>query len=393
MSDKFLPYAKQEITSADMQAVQESLSQDLITRGPRVQEFEESLAKKVDAKWAVVFTSATTALYSAFQAAQVSSYDRFITTPNSFVATPAAGMRLGAKPLFVDIDRITGNMSLEKLKEVVQQPLSRGRLVIAPVHFSGIAMDMQALDRQIVNPNCLIIEDAAHAIGSSYPDGSLVGSCSYSHMTVFSFHAIKTITCGEGGAVTTNDDEFYRKLLLLRNSGIQRDQKYLEGKAAPWYYEVQEISANFHMTEMQAALGSSQLKRLDKMSQIRRKLVVRYREQLSEISEIKLFDARHDSRTTNHLMIAQIDFEKLKTSRTEVMQTLKDKNIGTQYHYVPLYRMPAIKRLVGDIAEQFPEMESYYKQALSLPLYVGLTERDVDYICDSLKKVLFRSAR
>lgn len=390
MSDKFFPYARQSIDESDIQAVSDALRQDLITRGKKVREFEESLARELQAKWAVVFTSASTALFAAFQTANVSSFDRFITTPNSFIATVAAGMHLGARPHFVDIDRKTGNMSLEKLKEQISAPLSRGRYVIAPVHFSGIAVDMRALEKLVKSPDNVIIEDAAHAIGSKYPDGTLVGSCSNSHMTIFSFHAIKTITTAEGGAVTTNDDELYRRLLLVRNSGMQRDPKYLEGKAAPWYYEVQEISSNYHMNEMQAALGLSQLKRLAEFRQIRREIVSWYRQRLKNIPEIMLFEEKGDEISTHHLFVCQIDFEKLKTSRTHVMQALLEKNIGTQYHYIPLYRHAAVQRLVGDISDDFPEMEGYYKQALSLPFYVGLTEPDVDYICSSLKKVLFK---
>lgn len=384
---KFFPYAKQSIDASDIEAVKEALTQPLITRGEKTRQFEEALAQKVSAKWAVTFTSATTGLYAAFQAADVSAYDRFLTTPNSFIATTAAGMRLGAKPTFIDIDRKTGNMSLEGLKNALKEPMSRGRFVVVPVHFSGIAQDMAAVDRMLKGPEYVIIEDAAHAIGSVYPDGSMVGSCTHSHMTVFSFHAIKTLTTGEGGCVTTNDEKLYKRLLKIRNSGMEREL-LTQGLPAPWYYEVQELSGNYHMTEMQAALGISQLSRLDAFVEKRKKIVSLYRQKLSQVSGLTLFDPSTDEKTCHHLMCVQIDFEKYKTTRTALMQRLTEAGIGTQYHYIPLYRHPIVTKVCGDIAEQFPEMESYYKQALSLPLYYDLEEADVSYICETLLKSL-----
>ncbi len=382
---KFFPYARQSIDASDIEAVKEALQQDFITRGAKTEEFEQALSEKVGAKYAVTFTSGTTALYTAFQAIDVSPFDRFITTPNSFIATVAAGMRLGAKPTFIDIDRSSGALALQGLKEALNTPYSRGRFIVAPVHFAGIAQDMAAIDKEVKSPDFCVIEDAAHAIGSYYPDGSPVGSCSYSNMTIFSFHAIKTLTTAEGGAVTTNDENLYNKLRKLRNSGMERQAV---AQPAPWYYEVQELSGNFHMTEMQAALGLSQLKRLDSFVEKRRKLVLAYRHHLSQIEGIRLFDARYDERTAYHLMCVQIDFEKYKKTRTQIMQLLKEDGIGTQYHYVPLYRHPIVMNVVGDQIEQYPEMEGYYKEGLTLPLYVDLEEGDVEYITSSLIKRL-----
>jgi UDP-4-amino-4,6-dideoxy-L-N-acetyl-beta-L-altrosamine transaminase len=206
-------------------------------------------------------------------------------------------------------------------------------------------------------------------------------------MTVFSFHAIKTMTTGEGGCVTTNDEKLYHRLQKIRNSGIERE-KLTQGTKSPWYYEVQELSGQYNMTEMQAALGLSQLKRLDAFIEKRKKLVKYYRQHLAETPNVRLFDAAYDDRTCNHLMCLQIDFEACKTTRTELVQALRDMGIGTQYHYIPLYRHPLVAKVTGDLTEQYPEMEAYYKQALSFPFYYDLEESDVKYICDTLKKLL-----
>lgn len=382
---KFLPYAKQSIDQSDIEAVTSAVQQNLITRGPQVLEFERQIADYCGAKWAVMMTNGTTALYGAFQAARVSASDRFITTPNSFIATVAAGIRLGTRPVFTDIERASGNMDLDSFKKALVQPPSRGRFVIAPVHFAGIAVDMQRLDSLLKEPDVVVIEDGAHAIGSSYPDGSKVGSCRWSQMTIFSWHPAKTMTTGEGGCVTTNDDELYHRLLSFRNNGMEKEAPYITGEAAPWYYEVNEISGGAHMTEMQAALGLSQLKRLDQFIAKRQKLVSRYRKNLADCQEIRLFSEEFDKRSAYHLMVVQIDFEKLGLSRTSLMQKLLERGIGSQYHYIPLYRHPAVEKIVGDIALDCPEMELYYKQALSLPLYFDLEESDVDYICTELR--------
>ncbi|KAF3362195.1 hypothetical protein PHSC3_001261 [Chlamydiales bacterium STE3] len=383
----FFPYAKQSIDENDLQAVSKSLMAPVITRGSRVKEFEERIARYVGASFAVAFSSGSTALAGAYKAAGMNASDQIIVTPNTFIATVAAGTELGAKPLFIDINRSSGNMDLNLIKNNLEHQSTRGKLFILPVHFSGIAVDIPLLDKSIKTSKVTIIEDAAHALGSYYPNGKKVGSCCSSLMTIFSFHPVKQITSGEGGMVTTNDPEMYHRLQVIRNSGIVREQKYLKGKEAPWYYEVVIPSNNYHLTEMQAALGISQLKKIESFIAKRRQLVKRYRSNLEGLPGIKLFDKKYDSQSAYHLFVVQIDETRFGISKTMLMSELKRKNIGTQYHYLPLYKMPCYSYM-GDISEYFPEMEKYYREALSFPLYYELTEENVDYICDSLKKIL-----
>lgn len=380
--DRFIPYAKQSISQEDVDEVVRALKSDRITRGPKVEAFENAIADYVGAKYAVCMTSGTTALYAAFQAAKVSASDKFITSPNSFVATSTAGLKLGARPYFIDIDYVTGNIDLERIKNELKDGPSRGRFVIAPVHFAGVACDMKALDRMLKSPDAVVIEDAAHAIGSYYPSGERVGSCAYSQMTIFSFHAIKTITTGEGGCVTTNDDELYNQLRILRDSGIVRDQE------DPSHYEVSFLSANYHMTEIQAALGLSQLSRIETFIEKRRKIVSWYRKHLADAKHIVLSDPSYDPISAYHLMLVHIDFEACKTSRVDVMQKLAKKEIGSQYHYIPIYRHPLFVKQYGDQGQNFSEMERYYKQTISLPLYFELEEQDVKRVCKELTNAL-----
>lgn len=385
----FIPYAKQSIDEADKQSVLESLGQDYITRGPKVDAFEKAIATYCGSQYAVAFNSGTTALFACCYAAQVSEHDRLIVSPNTFVAS--VGSAKQATPVFVDIDRSTGNFNLEQVAFTLQKPSSRGRPIVMAVHFAGRPVDMQTLDQSIQHPEAIVIEDAAHAIGSEYPTGEKVGSCAFSHMTMFSFHPAKTITTGEGGMVTTNDPDLYHRLQEYRNNGIERSQQYLtlpNAKESVDYYEVQDITGNFHLTEMQAALGLSQLRRIDQFIDKRRKLVKHYRQLLKEMRNITLFDDSEDSRIAPHLFIVQIDFEAYKTTREKVISQLKEKGIGTQVHYIPVYRHPYYRELCGEISEYFPETEKYYAKALTLPLYYGLEKADVERVVKELKVIL-----
>ena len=391
MTDSFLPYAKQNITKEDLKAVEDALFSKRITRGEKTQAFEQAVASYCGASYAVAFSNATCALFAAMYVVRANRQDRFFVPTNTFIASAGCGMSMGLQPQLIDIDRSTGNLSLGKLQELAMQPASRGRTIVMAVHFAGIACDMRRLERSFVDPDGIIIEDAAHAVGSLYPTQERVGSCAKSHMTIFSFHPAKTITCGEGGMVTTNSEELYHLLKRYRNNGIEREQKYLvSGKESLGFYEVHEITGNFHMTEMQAALGLSQLQRLDLFVEKRRTLVSCYRKELKNLDHVVLFPEEYDARTSYHLMVLQIDFSAYKTTRLEVMEKLYAAGIGTEVHYIPLYRHPVFDRNQSkqDFERDFPESEKYYAETLSLPLYYDLTEQEVERVCLSLKKIL-----
>lgn len=384
---KFLPYARQKIDESDCNAVVQALLGETITRGDYVAKFERAIADFVGASYAVAFNNGSTALFAAYQALDCSSSDLLITTPNTFVATASAGKRLGMAMKYSDIDQF-GNMDFSSVIDTINTSRSRGKVVLAPVHFAGVACDMASLSQKIKNPNVAIIEDAAHALGSTYPDGSYVGSCAYSDMTIFSFHPAKNITTGEGGMVTTNDENLYHRLLRLRNSGIERETLVNEVSPKPYYYEVQEISCNYHLTDFQAALGLSQLKKLSTFHERKKKLVAAYRKRLSSIPGIQLPPKDGDHRTHYHLFVVRMPFKELGISREECMNQLKDKGIGTQLHYVPLYYHPALGSCPKNPKDSYPKMEEYYQTALSLPFFHDMTEDDVDRVAQALRQVI-----
>lgn len=387
----FIPYSHQSIDEKDIQAVAAALSKDIITRGETVEAFEKAIASYCGATYAVAFNSGSTALTAACHAAQVGPYDRIITTPNTFIATVNAGMRYGATPIFIDIDTDTGNLNLDDLEVTLKnQQSSRGKNIIIPVHFSGIPVDMERLESLIRSPDTIVIEDAAHALGSHYQDGQKVGCCAWSQMTMLSFHPAKTITTGEGGMVLTNDPDLYKRLQLFRNNGIERDLTCLEGPVEEFfegYYEVKETTGNYNFTEFQAALGLSQLQRINPFIEKRRELMKTYRQLLQDTPGVKLFTDKMDASTAFHLCVAQIDFAEYNTSRAHVMASLKEKGIGTQMHYIPVYRHPFLKN-GRELIPYFPKMEAYYAQAITLPLYYDLAVSDVERIVGALKEIL-----
>lgn len=384
----FLPYACQSISPEDTEAVAHALTGELITRGPLVREFEQKIADYCGAKYAVAFTNGTSALDATYFAAGTNQNDRIVTTPNTFIGSLTGAIHADATPVFIDLDRTTGNLDINLLEFNLNRPSSRGREIFMAVHYAGIPLDMRRIDALIKNPDTIVIEDAAHALGSRYPSGELVGSCAWSHMTVFSFHPNKHITTGEGGMVLTNDEELYQKLLLYRNNGIERNPEKVQFPQNPWWYEIQTVTGNFNFTEFQAALGLSQLKRLDQFIQHRADLVKHYRSQLANVAGITLSDPRWDEFSNYHLFVVQIDFSRFKSTRADLMKKLLEANIGSQVLYIPVYKHPFFVKKAGDLSEYFPQTELFYSQALALPFHCRLTEEDVTRVCESLKKLL-----
>lgn len=388
MSQSFLPYGRQSINDNDVQAMSQAAREEIITRGKHVEAFEAALAEYCEVKYAVAFNNGTSALQASYFAAQISANDYVLTTPNSFFSTCGVALPHKASIVFVDIDRSTGNLDIDALEPNLNRTQTRGKEIIVPVHFAGIPVEIEKIDRKIAREDTVIIEDAAHAIGSRYKDGTPVGCCRYSQMTMFSFHPVKNITTGEGGAVTTNDPELYQRLRLFRNNGIERNPQNLEQYPGPWHYEVKVATGNYNFTDIQAALGLSQLRRLDDFIAKRRLLMHRYRELLSKVNGIQLFNSEYDDHTAYHIMVAQIAFAKFGKTRAEVMDKLMQKGIGTQVHYIPIYRHPAMRDVVGDISEFYPNTEAYFSSALTLPLFFEMETKDVDYVVDTLKSVL-----
>ncbi|SCA59107.1 hypothetical protein AB751O23_DI_00020 [Chlamydiales bacterium SCGC AB-751-O23] len=255
------------------------------------------------------------------------------------------------------------------------------------MHYSGIPVDVEHLNRSLQNPDAIIIEDAAHALGTKYLDNSPVGSCRHSDMTMFSFHPVKGITTGEGGVITTNSEDLYKRLLLYRNNGLVRDSEKIKEMKQPWYYEIDCYSGNFNFTDFQAALGLSQLKKLDQFVLKRQELMKVYRECLKNCSYISMPPEIYDNLSSWHLCPLKIDFSRLEFSREELMENLREKGILTQVHYIPLYKVLYSLRNSKNWPEDFPEMENFYSQELSFPLFYTLTEKEVRGICAELLKL------
>lgn len=380
----FIPYGKQWIDSADIKAVSEVLKGEFITQGPKVEQFEKALCAYTGAKYCVIVSNGTAALHLAVLALEIKPGGTGITTPITFVASANALVYAGLKPVFADIDQKTYNLDPVELKKKVTGKTK----VIIPVHFAGQSADMAAISKIAKINKLFVVEDAAHAIGSKYEDGSMIGNCKYSDLTTFSFHPVKTITTGEGGAITTNNKKLYEKLLLLRAHGITKDSAKLAQNPGPWYYEMQSLGFNYRMTDIQAALGLNQLGKLNKFVIWRHEIVKKYNEAFSKLPFATTPYEKKGLKSVFHLYILKIDFDGLGKSRTQVMRELKAKGVGTQVHYIPVYLQPYYKQNFGLKAGVCLKAEKYYEQCLTLPLYPKLTNKEVDLVIKSVKQVL-----
>ena len=383
-----IPYGRQWIDENDVQSVVETLRSDRITQGPKVKEFESILAKYCMADHAVAVNSGTSALHTACVAAGVGPDDEVITSANTFVASANCAVYCGATPVFADIDSHTYNVSPGEIEKKIS-PYTKA---VIPVHFAGQSCNMASI-RQIVESaqkkyghRIYIIEDACHALGSRYRE-TMVGSCTFSDMTVTSFHPVKHVTTGEGGAVLTNDRFLRKKVELIRSHGITDDPDILEDSLnqGSWYYEQIELGYNYRITDIQCALGISQFRKLSDMISRRREIVSTYN---SAFKNEALLQIPHESphcETNFHLYVLLLDFERMETSRIRFMKRLQEAGIRTQVHYIPVYTHPYFRKKYGTNWGDCPNAEEYYSKCLSIPLFPAMTDKDVEKVIEEIK--------
>ena len=385
----FIPYGRQNITDKDIDAVVNVLKSDFLTQGPKVPEFEQAIIDQCDVKYALAMNSATSALHAACLALDVGKGDIVWTTPITFVASANCALYCGATIDFVDIDSQTYNLSVQCLKQKLEVAKKQDKLpkVVIPVHLCGQPCDMATIYKLSQEYGFSVIEDASHAIGGSY-QSKPIGNCQYSDITIFSFHPVKIITTAEGGVATTNNKDLAQKMDLLRSHGITRDTELMTNEPdGPWYYQQIDLGFNYRMTEMQAALGVSQIERLQSITDRRHEIAKRYNEKLANLSVTVPFQIE-ESYSGLHLYVIRLKLDDIKVTHLEVFNALREANIGVNLHYIPVHLQPYYQKHFGFKIGDFPEAEQYYKEAISLPLYPDLTEEQQDYIVKTLKDIL-----
>ncbi|WP_228058085.1 UDP-4-amino-4,6-dideoxy-N-acetyl-beta-L-altrosamine transaminase [Nostoc sp. LEGE 12447] len=386
MSD-YIPYGKQDISQQDIDAVIEILRSDWITQGPAIERFEQAVANYCGVKYAVAVSSATAALHIACLAAGLEQGDILWTSPNTFVASANCGLYCGAKVDFVDIDPNTYNLSIDELERKLTSAEKQGCLptVLIPVHFAGQSCEMEQIAALSQRYGFKIIEDASHAIGGSYQTQP-IGSCQFSDIAVFSFHPVKIITTGEGGMVLTNQEELYQRLIRLRSHGITRNSDLMQGEShGAWYYQQLELGFNYRMTDIQAALGASQIQRLNEFVERRWFLANRYNQLLQDLP-LMLPWQHPDTESSRHLYVIRLKLDKISKTHQQVFQELRQQEIGVNLHYIPVHIQPYYQKL-GFRWGDFPQVEKYYQEAISLPLYYSLTQEDQDRVVRTLQRI------
>lgn len=379
--EKKIGYGHQYIDDADIQAVVEVLKSDYLTCGPKIDEAEAKLCQITGAKHAALIANGTAALHATIYAAGIGPGDEVITTPITFAASANCALYCGAKPIFADIDPETYNIDPDSIEKCITD---KTKAVVA-VDFTGQAVEINRI-REICDRHHLIfIEDAAHSLGTKY-NGKPVGSLA--DMTEFSFHPVKTCTAGEGGAITTNDDTLYKQLILFRTHGITRVQEWMDKTTeGGWYYQQIALGYNYRMTDMQAALLSSQLDKLDRFAARRKELVKRYDAAFSQMPEITVQKEIPESDTVRHLYIIQLNLEMLTCGRREVFDAMQAEGVGVNVHYIPTYSFPYYQKL-GYKMGCCPNAERLYERIISIPLFYSMTDEDQDKVIEAIKKVI-----
>lgn len=398
-----IPYGKHYLDEDDIKAVVDVLRNGALTQGPKVAEFERAISKYTGSKYAVAVSSGTAALHLACMAADISIGDELLTTPNTFVASANCAVYVGATPIFADIDPLTLNLEIAELQAKCKQ--SPKLKAVIPVHFAGLPCDMRRIKSIATEFNLKLIEDASHALGATYEDGSRVGNCQYSDMTVFSFHPVKGIASGEGGMITTNDEILLQRLLKLRSHGICKgnfefpgigaldnqlvkpESAVEDGELRMWYYEMQELGYNYRITDIQSALAISQMKKIDSFIERRRELVSNYDSAFQEIDLISSTQLKGRQQSSHHIYVVQFDFNRLGITRHKLMKHLSENGIGTQVHYIPVPMQPFYESRGYRISD-YPNTYMYYQMALSIPLYYGLSDEEQGKVIDLLVALL-----
>jgi perosamine synthetase len=395
----FIPYGKQSIDEQDIAAVVQTLKSDFLTCGPKVDEFELACAKFVGAKHAIAVNNATSALHLAMMVAGVGVGDRVVTSPNTFLSSANSAAFVGATPDFVDIDPQTYNLCAKSLSENWQNDTK----VVIPVAYAGQSADMPEIAKIAREKNAIVIEDAAHGTGGGFEVNGVAykqGGHPWADMTIFSFHPVKTLTTGEGGMIVTDNDEFAAKARSLRSHGMTRDSNEFQGlgsqdtaltEQGPWYYEMTELGHNFRITDIQCALGISQLSRLAEFTARRREIVARYNaafENCDYIITPKTLRPNDAPHISWHLYTALFDFTALSKTRTEVILELREQFVGSQVLYIPVYLQPFYRNTYGYAAGKCPNAETYYANALSLPLFPSMTNADVQRVIKAVKRIV-----
>ncbi|EKO3868699.1 UDP-4-amino-4,6-dideoxy-N-acetyl-beta-L-altrosamine transaminase [Vibrio harveyi] len=388
MRCKVIPYGKQDINQQDIDSVLDVLKSDFLTQGPQVPAFENALVEHTGTSYALAVNSATSALHMACLALGLGQGDWLWTSPVTFVASANCGLYCGAKVDFVDIDPDTYNMCPIRLEEKLIKAKIEGKLpkVVVPVHLCGQPCDMAAIGKLAKEYGFKVIEDASHAIGGRYQDQP-IGNCEHSDITVFSFHPVKIVTTAEGGAALTNSKELADKMALLRSHGITRDPELMRGEShGSWYYQQIDLGFNYRMTELQAALGVSQMKRLNEFVSARHELAQGYYTKLENLP-VTLPYQLPDTYSGLHLFVIRLKLDDISLSHQQVFNALRERGIGVNLHYIPVHTQPYYQDL-GFTEGEFPESEQYYREAISLPMFHGMTEAQQNTVVDVLTDIL-----
>jgi UDP-4-amino-4,6-dideoxy-N-acetyl-beta-L-altrosamine transaminase len=378
---KTIPYGKQSIDKSDIDAVVAVLKSSHLTQGPAIKKFEYELASYTGARYTIALNSGTAALHAAYFALGLDKNDEFITSPMTFAATSNAGLYLRAKPIFVDIEPDTGNIDVSKIEKLITKKTK----LIVPIHYSGYPADLESIDWLAKKFKLHVVEDGCHALGAKFQKEK-IGNCKYSDMTIFSFHPVKHITTGEGGAITTNNKKFYEKLTMFRTHGIIKDRNNLINKnEANWYYEMQSLGYNYRLTDIQAALGMSQLKKIDQFITKRRIIAGLYDNAFKKNAYFNVIKESKDTQAAYHLYPILLK-DTYKNKKKKIFDTFRKRGIGVQVHYIPVYLHPYYHQ-IGFKKGLCPIAEDFYEREISIPMYYSLKRNEINFIIKTVMDV------